>query len=318
MRPLRVGVVGAGYFGSLHASKYYGIADAELVAVCDIIESRARAVASKFGAKPSTDWQELIGEVDAVSIVVPTCSHFDVAREFLTRGIHVLVEKPICESLEQADELIDTAHRVGVVLQVGHLERFNPAIKSAALEISNPRYIESRRFCRFVDRNMDTNVVLDLMIHDLDLILSMVNAPIKEISAFGGALLSNFEDMVNARIEFANGCVATFTANRTSDSPERSITVLQAHDYLTIDLLENKISKSKPSKTRGSVSSYKLETVTQEFGSVDVLQSQLFSFTQAVLEGREPEVKANDAWKALEAAIMINSKFETPLKIAVA
>lgn len=214
--PLRTAVIGVGYLGRFHAQKYRELDNASLVAVVDHSAEAARKVAAELDTQALTDYRELLGKVDAVSVVVPTPLHFDIARVFLEQGVHVLVEKPITETIEQAQMLIDTARRSGAVLQVGHLERFNPAIQAAAKIIGEPRFIESHRLAPFKLRGTDVSVVLDLMIHDIDLIQELVGRPIASIDAVGSPIFSQDIDIANARIRFEGGCVVNTTASRVS------------------------------------------------------------------------------------------------------
>ena len=318
MESLRVAVVGAGYFGALHAEKYAELANSDLEAVCDIDETRARSVAARCDAEVTTDWRDLLGRVDAVSIAVPTSQHYAVAKEFLSRGVHVLLEKPICETLDEADRLAEISRDNGVVLQVGHLERFNPAVEGAAPYLTNPRFIESRRTSMFRMRSADTNVVLDMMIHDLDLIFGIVDSPFEEIDALGVSVLSEVEDFANARIRFANGCIATLTASRTSSTAERTINVFQTRNLVAIDLMANKFSVTRRVNTDGEDTVPQVKTEERVFGGGGVLKRQIACFLDAVRNGNEPVVTAGDARKALEAALIINRKLEPRPIMAVA
>lgn len=318
MRLRRVAVVGTGYFGALHAEKYVEIPGCELTAVCDIDEKKSRSVAARCNTEAITDQRDLYGRVDAVSIAVPTAQHFAAASEFLARGVHVLLEKPICETLEQADKLDELARKNGVVLQVGHLERFNPAIAGAAPFLTKPRFIESRRMSQFQKRSAETNVVLDMMIHDLDLVFSMVDSPFEQIDAFGVSVLSEVEDFVNARIRFANGCVATLTASRTSRAAERTFNISQNHNFITIDLIANNFSVTSRVNGGGNGVLPQVKTEERMYASGGVLKRQIESFLEAIEAGSEPWVTAADGRKALEAALIISSNLEPHVKMAVA
>jgi predicted dehydrogenase len=232
---VRVAVIGVGHFGREHARIYSSAEDAMLVALCDIDEASARPVADRLGVALVTDFKELIGNVDAVSLAVPTAEHHRVACELLSAGIAVLVEKPICNTLEQADEMIAVAARSGAVLQVGHLERFNPAVVAAGRIATQPRFFEGHRLSVFTPRSLDIDVVMDLMIHDIDVVLSLVGREVAEIRAAGVAVITPHTDIANARIEFDNGCVANLTASRVSADRVRKLRFFQPAEYVSID-----------------------------------------------------------------------------------
>jgi len=221
MNKLRVGVVGAGYLGRFHAEKYARMDDVELVGVVDIDKSQAEEVAGRFNTKAYLHHEYLFGKVDAVSIVVPTPAHFSVAKDFLENNIDVLIEKPMSETTEQADELIRFAKSKSLIIQVGHLERFNPAVVALRDIIKQPMFIESHRLSIYKDRCTDVSVVLDLMIHDIDIILNIVRSEIVNIHAAGIPVISGHVDIANARLEFKSGCIANVTASRISTKNER-------------------------------------------------------------------------------------------------
>ncbi|MGC8733229.1 MAG: Gfo/Idh/MocA family protein, partial [Halothiobacillaceae bacterium] len=235
MSKLQCAVIGTGYLGKFHADKYALLPECELVAVVDANPKTAASLAAKHGCRGLTDYRELLGKVDAVSIAVPTSLHFEVARDFLAAGIHVLVEKPITTTVEQADELIRLAREKNRVLMVGHLERFNPAILALDGVLDQPRFIESTRLAPFKPRATDVSVVLDLMIHDIDIILDIVDSPITHVEASGACVLTNDTDIANARLTFANGCVANVTASRISLKSERKMRLFQKDAYLSVD-----------------------------------------------------------------------------------
>jgi predicted dehydrogenase len=236
MQTVRTAVIGVGYLGRFHAQKYATLPRSRLVAVVDADSAVREHVAAEVGCRAVADFREVLGEVDAVSIATPTPAHFDIARECLERGIHVLVEKPITETLEQARGLVEVAASRGRILQVGHLERFNPAIRALKGTLGTPRFVESHRLSPFKERGTDVNVVLDLMIHDIDLIQSLVSAPIVSIDAVGTSVFSSGLDIANARIRYANGCVANTTASRISMKMERKLRIFQDDAYVSIDL----------------------------------------------------------------------------------
>jgi predicted dehydrogenase len=232
---IRAAVIGAGHFGREHARIYANSERARLVAVCDINESNGKPVAERFGASFVADYRELIGKADAVSLAVPTVSHQSIACELLKAGVAVLVEKPIARTLAEADEIIAAAERKGAVLQIGHLERFNPALIAAAGIATQPRFFEAHRLSVFTPRSLDIDVVMDLMIHDIDVVLSLVPSDVIEVRAAGVPILTPRIDIANARIEFENGSVANLTASRVSSERIRKLRFFQPHEYVSVD-----------------------------------------------------------------------------------
>lgn len=302
---LRTAVIGVGYLGRFHAQKYRELAGSELVAVADSVPEAAQKVAAELGVPAVADYRELLHKVDAVSIVVPTPLHFAVAEAFLEQGVHVLVEKPITETLEQAQALIDLARRKGCVLQVGHLERFNPAIQAAAKVLSTPRFIESHRLAPFKQRGTDVSVVLDLMIHDIDLIQELVGRPIASIDAVGAQVFSQDIDIANARIRFEGGCVVNTTASRVSLKQERKLRIFQDDAYLSVDL-QQKILTVVRKKEPGPIESPAQVAIDeQSFEQGDALRSEIEAFLDAVRTGSQPVVTGEDGLRALATAIKI-------------
>src|ERR1700687_278732 len=232
---IRVAVIGAGAFGREHARVYSEVAGAHLVAVCDIDESRGRAVAERYDASFVSDHRDLIGKVDAVSVASPTAAHESTSCELLAARIAVLVEKPIARTLDEADQMIQAARRSGAVLQVGHLERFNPAVISASSILTRPRFFEAHRLSVFTPRSLDIDVVMDLMVHDIDVVLSFVDSEVSEVRAAGVPILTPRIDIANARVEFANGCVANLTASRVSAERLCKLRFFQPGQYVSID-----------------------------------------------------------------------------------
>ena len=305
MKTLRTAVIGVGYLGRFHAQKYKELADSTLVGVVDSFAANAHKVASELGVLGMTDYRELFGQVDAVSIVVPTPLHFEIAEAFLEQGVHVLVEKPITETIEQAQRLIDLAKAKQCVLQVGHLERFNPAIQAAAQLMGTPRFIESHRLAPFKQRGTDVSVVLDLMIHDIDLIQELVKKPIVSIDAVGTQVFSQDIDIANARIRFEGGCVANTTASRVSLKQERKMRIFQDDAYLSVDL-QQKVLSMVGKKQDGPVESpSQVEITEQSFEQGDALLAEISSFLNAVREGAAPVVTGEDGLRALSTAIQI-------------
>lgn len=303
--PVRIAVVGVGYFGALHAEKVARLAGSELVAVADVDRARAEAVGRAHGVPGLADYRDLLGRVDAVTVAVPTVSHFEVAGAFLEDGVHVLVEKPITDGTAPAKRLIDLAARRGLVLQVGHLERFSAPILAVRERITRPLYIESDRISPFKPRGTDVNVILDMMIHDIDLILSLVDAPIESVDAIGAPVLSDFEDIANARLRFANGCVATITASRVSTKAERKMRIFQPDCYIGVDFLERTVKAVRREHAKPGSDFPEITIDTQAYGEVDALGQEIAAFAAAVAEGKPPLVSGEDGLKALEAALII-------------
>lgn len=305
MATVRTAVIGVGYLGKYHAEKYAALPHAQLVAVCDVDPARCTKLAKMLRVDAVIDYQSLIGKVDAVSVVVPTSLHHTVGQFFLSHGIHVLMEKPITISLAQADDLIRTAQKNHVILQVGHLERFNNAIKAIESSISNPRFIESIRLAPFKLRGSDVNVILDLMIHDIDIIQSIVNADINHIAANGASVITADIDIANARIDFANGCVANVTASRVSTTTERKLRIFQHDSFINIDLDQKEVSIHR----KGTQEMFPgIPEITREihtFDKGDALKDQITSFLQAIIENRPPVVSGEDGKQALATALEI-------------
>ncbi|MEM9683967.1 MAG: Gfo/Idh/MocA family oxidoreductase [Pseudomonadota bacterium] len=303
---VRTAVIGVGYFGNLHASKYAAAAGADLIAVCDTDARRAEDVAARYGARAVTDHRELIGDVDAVSVVVPTRSHFDVARDFLDNGIDVLLEKPMCENLAQADELIALAEERGRILQVGHLERFSPVIQALVEITDRPGYIETHRISRFQGRGTDTTVILDMMIHDIDHLLQIAGSPIAQIDAVGVPVLTDAEDIANARIRFENGCVATVTASRVSWKVKRTLRLFQPDAYIVVDMGENRMVVMQ--RTGGDGTPVSLGAEDKTFEPVDLLALQADHFLECVKTRQQPIVTGKDVRPVLAAALEVTDQ----------
>ncbi|HAK60654.1 MAG TPA: hypothetical protein DCO77_09765, partial [Nitrospiraceae bacterium] len=245
MKKINVGVIGVGYLGQFHAEKYAHIPNADLVGIVDEDQDRAAQIAKKLDTEALPDISRLVGRVDAVSIVVPTIYHYRIAKQCLEQGIHVLIEKPITESLDQADELIALASEKGLVLQVGHIERFNPAVRAVKARLTAPRYLSAERAAPFTMRCTDVNVVLDLMIHDLDIVMDLAGADLLEVSAAGASVITKQIDAATARIVFQNGCVADVTASRLSDEKKRILRVFDGDNLYTSDYQLQKATHAK-------------------------------------------------------------------------
>jgi predicted dehydrogenase len=307
MQTVRTAVIGVGYLGRFHAQKYAVLPEAKLVAVVDASAENRERVAAETGCRAVADYRELLGEIDAVSIATPTPLHYPIAKECLERGIHVLVEKPITTTLEEARSLVETAARAGRVLQVGHLERFNAAILALAGTLGTPRFIETHRLAPFKERGTDVNVVLDLMIHDIDLIQSLVGAPITSIDAVGASVFSAGLDIANARIRYANGCVANTTASRVSMKMERKLRLFQDDAYVSIDLQQKVLTivRKPPEGSGAALGQVVIEERTYEQG--DALRLEIESFLQSIVEGSPAAVSGEDGLQALATALRISA-----------
>lgn len=300
---IRIGVVGVGYLGRLHAKKYSEIKEAELVGVADLSEKNAREVASLYGVPAYGSHRELIGKVDAVSVVTNTESHCEIGLDFLSNGVDVLVEKPIAMTPAEATRLIKEAGRTKRVLQVGHLERFNPAVIALKERAREPLFIESRRLSPFPNRSVDIDVVLDLMIHDIDIILNLVPSAVESVDAVGLPVLTRKTDMASARIRFKNGCVAEVTASRVSDERMRRLRLFQEGSFLTVDFANQLISETKARATEGGSGSLVTEEISVE--KKEPLLEELRSFVRSSANRTPPLVSGSDGLKALEVANLV-------------
>lgn len=305
MQKVRTAVIGVGYLGRFHAQKYASLPAAELVAVVDSSAGNREQVAAETGCRAVADYRDILGEIDAVSIATPTPLHYPIAQQCLERGVHVLVEKPITTTLEEARSLVDTAARAGRVLQVGHLERFNAAILALEGTLGTPRFVESHRLAPFKERGTDVNVVLDLMIHDIDLIQSLVGAPIASIDAVGASVFSAGLDIANARIRYANGCVANTTASRVSMKMERKLRVFQDDAYISIDLQQKVLTIVRKLPAGADVPKGQVLIEERTYDQGDALKFEIEAFLRSIREGTPPMVTGEDGLRALETAMKI-------------
>lgn len=303
--PLRCGVVGVGTMGRLHAQKYAAAPEWELVAVVDTDAEVAARVARQFGTAALTDYRALLGAVDAVSIAVPTPLHHRLAKDFLSSGCHVLVEKPITATVDEADDLIRVARHGGRILQVGHVERFNAALIALDLERGPPRFIEAARIAPFSTRGADVSVVLDLMIHDIDLILHLVDAEVERVDAVGTPVFTDDIDIANARLVFAGGCVANVTASRVSQKVERKMRLFLPDGYAAVDFLNNSVQRVRLGAPRlvDGVPNVRADTLTFEAG--DPLATEIRCFGDCIRAGLEPPTSGPAARRALALAARI-------------
>jgi predicted dehydrogenase len=305
MNKIRAAVIGVGYLGRFHAQKYAQLAECELVAVVDGREEVRNAVAAEVNTRAVTDYRELLGKVDAVSVVTPTPAHFEIADAFLGAGAHVLVEKPITETPDQARALIARAADTKRILQVGHLERFNAAVLAAEPHLRTPRFMECVRLAPYKERGTDVNVVLDLMIHDIDLVQSLAGSDIESIDAIGTPVFSGEIDIANARLRFANGCVANTTASRVSLKTERKLRIFEDAAYMSLDLQQKILTLIR--KREGPPQPGQLPVNIEEanLDQGDALKAEIASFLECIRNNRRPIVSGEDGLRALETAIRI-------------
>ncbi|HUN27572.1 MAG TPA: Gfo/Idh/MocA family oxidoreductase [Steroidobacteraceae bacterium] len=320
MEKIRTAVIGVGYLGRFHARKYAQLPASDLIAVVDLSAAAREPLAEELGTRALEHHSELIGQVDAVSVVTPTPGHFAIARELLAAGVHVLVEKPITETPAEARELIRLARAHGRVLQVGHLERFNPAILAAEPYLHAPRFIECHRLAPYRDRGTEVNVVLDLMIHDIDIVQTIVGAPIAAIEAIGTPVFSAETDIANARIRFDNGCVANVTASRVSLKTERKMRVFSPVDeaYLSIDLHQRVVTLIRKRADVPAEGQLPVTIEEQSFESGDALKAEIESFLSCVRSGTAPVVTGEAGLQALETAIRITEQVRRSSRSAAA
>ena len=313
MSKIRAAVIGVGYLGRFHAQKYAQLDACELVAVVDGRQEVRDAVAAEVKSNAVADYRELLGKVDAVSVVTPTPAHFAIADAFLEAGAHVLVEKPITETPEQARALIARAHEHKRILQVGHLERFNAAILAAEPHLSTPRFMECQRLAPYKERGTDVNVVLDLMIHDIDLVQSLAGSDIVSIDAIGTPVFSGEIDIANARIRFANGCVANTTASRVSLKTERKLRIFEDAAYISLDLQQKILTliRKREGVPQPGQLPVSIEEANLEQG--EALKSEIASFLDCIRNERKPIVSGEDGLRALETAIRITEQVHANL-----
>jgi len=312
MQKIRAAVIGVGYLGRFHAQKYAQAAGCTLVAVADPEAAAREAVAREVGTRAVADYRSLLGQVDAVSIVTPTPLHYPIARACLEAGAHVLLEKPITESAAEARELIALAARARRVLQVGHLERFNAAILAAEPHLRAPRFIECHRLAPYRERGTDVNVVLDLMIHDIDIVQTIVGSPILTIDAVGTPVFSAEIDIANARLRFENGCVANATASRVSLKTERKMRIFEDEAYLSLDL-QQKILTVIRKRPAGDAGALPVSIEEQALEPGDALAAEIGAFLHAIRAGTPPVVPGEAGLMALETATRITQQVEAAL-----
>ncbi len=314
MSALRVGVVGIGHLGNYHLQKYRKIGHIEVVGVADCDLSRAEKAAGTFNCSAYSDHRRLVENVNAVSITVPARDHHTVARDFLIAGKDVLIEKPFTATLSEADELIRLAAEKNLILQVGFIERFNPAIVALDKVIRQPMFIESHRLHPFIERGTDVDVVLDLMIHDLDLILHYVPSPIKNVEAVGVHVLSDKVDIANVRLTFDNGCVANVTASRVTLKHMQKLRFFGVEGYHSVDFSKRELVSVKRQEKEGGKIEIGLNAV--QVAQYDPLEEEIRAFVDSVTRRTEPRVSGAEARKSLELALLINEKMKTGRDVA--
>jgi predicted dehydrogenase len=334
LNKIKVGVIGVGHLGRLHVQNYKLISDVEIVGIYDVDFKRVQEVANEFQVKAFDNLEPLLEQIEVASIVVSTTNHFDITQACLERGIHCLVEKPITGTLSEADRLIQISNEKHLILQVGHIERFNPAIVALNDVELHPMFIESHRLASFNPRGTDVAVVLDLMIHDIDIILHLVKSPVTKIDASGVAVVTDEVDIANARLGFANGCVANITASRISQKKMRKMRLFQRNAYIGIDflqkfseiyqLVDSNQAKIQPNQIPiefGQLNQYgKLKKITYERRQIEeanALKMELESFLNSVKTGKRPAVSGVDGREALRVAIQITEMIKSQVKALI-
>lgn len=298
---IKIAVIGVGHLGSIHAKIYKEIPNCFLAAVCDTDKKRLEEVSQSLNVPGYADYRELFGKVDAVSVATPTKLHFHIAADFLKHNVHTLVEKPFTPTLKEADKLIKIAKKNKLILQVGHIERFNSAFAATQKLIKEPKFIECHRLSPFPNRSLDIGAVLDLMIHDIDIVLGLVDSPIKKVESVGVQVLTPMEDIANARLTFKNGCIANLTASRVSDEWMRKIRIFQKDTYISLDYKEAKASVYKKSGLEISKEDLPIE-------KEQPLQKELQSFIDCVISRKEALVSGPVAREALKVALQIQEQ----------
>ncbi len=313
--PLRVGVVGVGYLGAIHARIYKRLPNVVLVGVFDTDRTVAGAVAKETECRVFDTQEEMFDAIDAVSIVVPTSLHRVVAEPFLERGIPVLLEKPVAHTLEDSEAIVASAQKSSTLLQIGHLERFNAGIVRLADELKNPRFLEVHRLGQFVARATDVDVVTDLMIHDIDIVLSLVPSELRYVSAVGARVITDHVDIANARLEFSNGAIANVTASRISAKKFRRMRIFADSAYLALNFEDQQIDIARPGETAGPDGFAPIITDSIAVEHRPPLDAELADFVACVMEKREPVVSGEDGLKALRVAHEVRKRIDESLEI---
>jgi len=300
---IRIGVIGIGYLGKFHLEKFQKNKDCQLVWLIDKNIKNLKNYKDKYNV--STSYKEIVNDVDAVSIVTPTVNHYEIARYFIERNKHVLIEKPMTQTVSEAKKLINLAKKHKKTIQIGHLERFNPVIRKVSSLIKNPLFIEVHRLAQFNPRSTDVNVVYDLMIHDIDITTSLVPSKIKKISSFGKSIITNKIDIANARLEFFNGTIANLTASRISQKSERKIRIFEKDKYLSLDFLQPKLKIVEKVKKK---SSKLFKTLEYNYKKTDALNDEIIDFINSIRMNKKPLVDGIQGMEALKLAAAISKK----------
>ena len=305
MDKVKVGIIGVGYLGVQHARIISYLEEAELQAVADIDFKKALEIGNRHGVSYYQNFEDMLDEIDAGIVATPTSEHFRIAMSLLQHGKHVLVEKPITETIEQAEQLVETARKNGLILQVGHLERFNPAVEAVENMISDPKFIEVQRLGSFSARSLDVDVVLDLMIHDLDIILALIKDEVDVIRSSGIHVLSEKIDIANARLEFKGGCVATLTASRVHQGKVRKLRIFEPTSYYSIDYIDQEVKVFPLSGRQTDIKT--LKTKKEE-----PLKKEIENFLRCQVEGRQGKVSGEEGLRALRLAHAVLRAIEVP------
>jgi predicted dehydrogenase len=300
---IRIGVIGIGYLGKFHLEKFQKNKDCQLVWLIDKNIKNLKNYKDKYNV--STNYKEIVDDVDAVSIVTPTVNHYEIARYFIEKNKHVLIEKPMTQTVSEAKKLINLAKKHKKTIQIGHLERFNPVIRKVSSLIKNPLFIEVHRLAQFNPRSTDVNVVYDLMIHDIDITTSLVPSKIKKISSFGKSIITNKIDIANARLEFFNGTIANLTASRISQKSERKIRIFEKDKYLSLDFLQPKLKIVEKVKKK---SSKLFKTLEYNYKKTDALNDEIIDFINSIRMNKKPLVDGIQGMEALKLAAAISKK----------
>ncbi|MFN0124243.1 MAG: Gfo/Idh/MocA family protein [Blastocatellia bacterium] len=309
-RPLKTAVIGTGHLGREHARVHASLGEIELVAVCDTNHAAGQAIAEKYQTRFVEDYRELLGEIEAVSIATPTISHHEIACACLEAGIHALVEKPISHSVAAADEMISLARDRGLVLQVGHIERFNPAFQALRTRVTKPFFFEAHRLGVFTPRSLDIDVVMDLMVHELDIILSLVHSEVVKLDAVGIPILTPKIDLANARLEFANGCVANITASRVAGERMRKLRMFQPGEYYSLDYAEQSVARCQLIPPSGTATRPEIVAGALDITRREPLLAEIESFATAVRNREVPAVTGADGRRALALATEVLARIQ--------
>ena len=313
MDKLRVGVIGTGHLGRHHARIYSELENCELYGIVDIDPKQREEIAAIYNTRAFVDYRELIEHIDAVSVVVPTVLHYQISKDLLSHGIDVLVEKPMTSTLGQAWELLELSHQQKAILQIGHLERFNSAVLTLEKYLNNPRFIESYRIAPFIERGVDVDVVLDLMIHDIDIILSIVKSKIKKIEAVGVPVISPKIDIANARLEFENGCLVNVTASRVSLKKERKMRIFQEDAYFSLNYADCLLYSCTLERDATEGKTYPFRVIRNDIpvSKIEPLRAELEAFLNSCYTRQKPLVSGEEGYEALTVAFMILEKISS-------